>query len=193
MKGVDRVSAAALSMPPSGGIPTTGNGHPDRHDLVDSYRRLADVFHHVLSEQALDTLLDRIADTLAELIPYDTLSIFEADEAQTELVPVLARDRWADEIMRNKIGFGVGIAGWAAQHREPVLTNAAHLDPRMMVVPGTPPDEREALITVPLIARDSVKGVLSIYRLGEHASFDSEEFELAKRFGDAAALALDNA
>ncbi|TML41909.1 MAG: hypothetical protein E6G23_08470, partial [Actinobacteria bacterium] len=111
---MDRVSAAALSMPPSGGIPTTGNGHPDRHDLVDSYRRLADVFHHVLSEQALDTLLDRIADTLAELIPYDTLSIFEADEAQTELVPVLARDRWADEIMRNKIGFGVGIAGWAA-------------------------------------------------------------------------------
>src|SRR5947208_290967 len=193
MKGVDRVSAAALSMPPSGGLPTTGHGHPDRHDLVDSYRRLADVFHHVLSEQALDTLLDRIADTLAELIPYDTLSIFEADEAQTELVPVLARDRWADEIMRNKIGFGVGIAGWAAQHREPVLTNAAHLDPRMMVVPGTPPDEREALITVPLIARDSVKGVLSIYRLGEHASFGSEEFGLVMgSCGTEDAVALAN-
>jgi diguanylate cyclase (GGDEF)-like protein len=180
-------------MPPLGGLSATENGLPDGRDLVDSYRRLADVFHHVLSEQALDTLLDRIADTLAELIPYDTLSIFEANEAQTELVPVLARDRWADEIMRNKIEFGVGLAGWAAKHREPVLTNAAHLDPRMMVVPGTPPDEREALITVPLIARDSVQGVLSIYRLGEHASFDSEEFELAKRFGDAAALALDNA
>jgi len=180
-------------MPPSGGVPATGDGLPDGHDLVDSYRRLADVFHHVLSEQALDTLLDRIADTLAELIPYDTLSIFEADEAQTELVPVLARDRWADEILRNKIEFGTGLAGWAAKHREPVLTNAAHLDPRMMVVPGTPPDELEALITVPLIARDSVKGVLSIYRLGEQAHFDQEEFELAKRFGDAAALALDNA
>ena len=115
-------------MPPSGGVPATGNGLPDRRDLVDSYRRLADVFHHVLSEQALDTLLDRIADTLAELIPYDTLSIFEANEAQTELVPVLARDRWADQIMRNKIDFGTGLAGWAAKHREPVLTNAAHLD-----------------------------------------------------------------
>jgi diguanylate cyclase (GGDEF)-like protein len=62
-----------------------------------------------------------------------------------------------------------------------------------MVVPGTPPDEKEALITVPLIARETVKGVLSIYRLGENARFDEEEFELAKRFGDAAALALDNA
>jgi diguanylate cyclase (GGDEF)-like protein len=175
------------------GLSATGNGLPDRRDLVDSYRRLADVFHHVLSEQGLDTLLDRIADTLADLVPYDTLSIFEADEAETELVPVLARDRWADQILRNKIEFGTGLAGWAAKHREPVLTNAAHLDPRMMVVPGTPPDELEALITVPLIARDSVKGVLSIYRLGEHANFDAEEFELAKRFGDAAALALDNA
>lgn len=161
--------------------------------LVDSYRRLADVFHHILSEQSLDTLLDRIADALSDLIPYDTLSIFEADEAQRVLIPVLARDRWADEIMRNRIGFGVGLAGWAAEQREPVLTNAAHHDPRMMVVPGTPRDEHEALITVPLIARGSVKGVLSIYRLGEDASFDEEEFEVAKRFGDAAALALDNA
>ncbi|MGN6431015.1 MAG: diguanylate cyclase [Gaiellaceae bacterium] len=184
---------AAISAPAASGLNPTANGESAAHDLVDSYRRLADVFHHVLSEQDLDTLLDRIADTLADLIPYDTLSIFQADEAQTTLVPVLARDRWADEILRNTIEFGTGLAGWAAQHREPVLTNAAHLDPRMMVVPGTPPDELEALITIPLIARDSVKGVLSIYRLGEHANFDSEEFELAKRFGDAAALALDNA
>jgi diguanylate cyclase (GGDEF)-like protein len=175
------------------------NGHaaltalPSHRELVDSYRRLADVFHHVLSEQSVDTLLDRIADTLSDLIPYDTLSIFQADEAQTLLTPVLARDRWADEIMRNTIKFGAGLAGWAAQHREPVLTNHAHLDKRMMVVPGTPPDEKEALITVPLVARGAVKGVLSIYRLGDDARFNEDEFELAKRFGDAAALAIDNA
>jgi len=134
MKSVRRVPAA-LSMPPSGGPSVTGNGLPDGHELVDSYRRLADVFHHVLSEHSLDTLLDRIADTLSDLIPYDTLSIFQADEAQTVLVPVLARDRWADEIMRNQIEFGTGLAGWAAEHREPVLTNAAPLDPRMMSCP----------------------------------------------------------
>jgi diguanylate cyclase (GGDEF)-like protein len=74
-----------------------------------------------------------------------------------------------------------------------VRTNQAHLDPRTKTVPGTPPDEAEALITVPLIARDLVKGVLNIYRLGEHASFSDEEFELTTRFADAAALALDNA
>jgi diguanylate cyclase (GGDEF)-like protein len=161
--------------------------------LVQSYRQLADVFHDILSEQSLDNLLERIADTLAELVPYDSLSIYQADDAQTVLTPVLARDQWADEILKSSREFGQGITGWAALHREPVRTNQAHLDPRMTVVPGTPPDEPEALITVPLIARDVVKGALNIYRLGADASFDDDEFELATRFADAAALALDNA
>src|SRR6188508_1268960 len=161
--------------------------------LVQSYRQLADVFHHILSEQSLDNLLERIADTLAELVPHDTLSIYQADEGQTQLIPVLARDKWAEKILASRSAFGEGITGWAALHREPVRTNQAPLDPRTKTVPGTPPDEAEALITVPLIARDVVKGVLNIYRLGEDASFSDEEFELTSRFSDAAALALDNA
>ncbi len=160
--------------------------------LVESYRRLAEVFHHVLSEQSLDTLLDRIADTLAELMPYDALHVYEADLAQRVLVPVLARSEWAEEIMRDRAPFGEGITGWAAEHRSPVLANQAHLDPRVKIVPGTP-GEPEALITVPLIARGALKGALNIYRIGEDAAFLDHEFELAKWFGDAAALALDNA
>src|SRR5256714_188097 len=59
--------------------------------------------------------------------------------------------------------------------------------------PGGPAEEPEALVCTPLGARARVKGALNIYRLGETASFDEEEFELAQRFGDAVALALDNA
>src|SRR5438034_209105 len=156
-------------------------GRPRSDGLVQSYRQRADVFHEILSEHTVDNLLERIADTLAELVPYDTLSIYQADEAQMTLTPVLARDQWADNIMNSPRKFGEGITGWAALHREPVRTNQAHLDPRMKVVPGTPPDEPEALITVPLIARDAVKGALNIYRLGEEAEFSDEEFELARR------------
>ncbi|CAN5675771.1 hypothetical protein BH24ACT26_BH24ACT26_13570 [soil metagenome] len=160
---------------------------------LDSYRRLADVFHLVLAEQSLDTLLERVADTLDEIIPYDTLTIYEAHESERRLSPVLARDAYAAEIM-GSIGpaFGEGITGWSVENREPVLANEAHLDPRVVFVPGTPP-EPEALISVPLIARNSIKGALNIYRTGFESSFSEEELELAKRFGDAAALALDNA
>src|SRR5213082_2660079 len=166
---------------------------PDGTALVESYRRLADVFHDVLGEQSLDALLDRIADALAELVPHDSLTIYEADEPRRILQPVWARDKWADKILADQVPFGVGLTGWGVEHREPVRVNQAHLDPRVSTVEGTPDDEPEALITIPLIARGSIKGALNIYRLGEDAMFDDDEFEVAKRFGDAAALALDNA
>ncbi len=159
---------------------------------AEPYRRLAEIFHDVLSEQSLDALLDRIADTLAELIPYEDVHIYEADEAKRELTPVLARSKWADEVMSETFSYGEGITGWAVEQREAVLSNKAHLDPRVRFVPGTPV-EPEALIAVPLIARGQLKGTLNIYRVGEDVAFSDEEFLLAKRFGDAAALAIDNA
>ncbi len=159
---------------------------------AEPYRRLAEIFHDVLSEQSLDALLERIADTLAELVPYEDVHIYEADEAKRELIPVLAKTEWADEVMSETFSFGEGITGWAVEHREAVLSNQAHLDPRVRFVPGTP-IEPEALIAVPLVARGQLKGTLNIYRVGEDAAFSDEEFLLAKRFGDAAALAIDNA
>ncbi|HEY6068703.1 MAG TPA: diguanylate cyclase [Gaiellaceae bacterium] len=165
----------------------------DGSALVESYRRLADVFHEVLAEQSLDTLFDRISDALADLVPHDALTIYEADEPRRLLTPVWARDKWAEKILADTCPFGQGLTGWGVEHRESVRVNQAHLDPRVMTVAGTPADEPEALITIPLIARGSIKGALNVYRLGETASFDDDEFELAKRFGDAAALALDNA
>ena len=171
--------------------PVEGEGAGD-DPLVDSYRRLADVFHDVLSEQSLDSLLVRIADTLAEIVPYEALHIYEADEPKRELMPALVRSEWASEILSERFPFGEGITGWAVEHREPVLSNQAHLDPRVEFVPGTPVDP-EALIVVPLVARGLLKGTLNVYRIGEDASFSEQEFELAQRFGDAAALALDNA
>src|ERR1043165_1295670 len=163
--------------------------------LIESYRRLADVFHEVLAEQSLDALLVRVADTVGDLIPHDTLTIYEADEANGMLEPVLVnREEYRDEIMSQTVSFtdGQGITGWAVSHREAVLANQAHLDPRVAQIPGTPV-EPESFLCVPLIARGHVKGALNIYRDGEDVDFTATEFELAKRFGDAAALALDNA
>ncbi len=170
----------------------SSSAQPREHRHAESYRRLAEIFHEVLAEQNLDSLLDRIAETLADLVPYDAIVIYRADEVRRELAPIYARSDYEEEIFNSRPLFGEGITGWAVEHRRPVLTNSAHLDPRVAIIPGTPPDP-EALVSVPLIARGSALGCLNIYRLGENGRFEADEFELAKRFGDAAALALDNA
>ena len=102
--------AAVAPAPSQNGRPTVPDA-PRSDSLVQSYRQLADVFHDILSEHSLDNLLERIADTLADLVPHDTLSIYQADEAQTALTPVLARDQWAEKIMNSPRKFGEGITG----------------------------------------------------------------------------------
>jgi diguanylate cyclase (GGDEF)-like protein len=159
---------------------------------IESYRKLADVFHELLSEQSLDDLLQRIADTVGELIPYDDLTFYEADEAKQELKAVFASGNDAEQVLADEpFPYGVGITGWAVQHREAVLANRAELDPRVRFVADTMPDP-ESLIVVPFVARGRLKGTLNIYRSG-FQEFTEDEFTLAVRFGDAAALAIDNA
>ena len=142
-------------------------------ELVESYRRLADVFHEVLAEQSLDALLVRIADTLADLVPHESVTIYEADEAQGVLNPVLARDHWVDQVMQMLVRSDEGVTGWAARRREPVLLNQAHLDPRVRTIPGTPL-EPEALISIPLVARSQIKGVFNLYRAGVDVGFTDD-------------------
>src|SRR5436189_6452868 len=107
-----QIIAAAGPAVPVGPTVTEG-ARPEA--LVESYRRLAEVFHEVLSEQSLDALLDRIADTLADLVPYEALHIYEADEARRQLVPVLARGDYEHEIMSSRPGLGQADTGWWAE------------------------------------------------------------------------------
>src|ERR1043165_139265 len=97
--------------------------------LVDSYRRLADVFHVVLSEQQLDAVLERIADTLGDLIPFDAFTIYQADENRRVLIPLMSRDKWADEIMGDQPLYGEGITGWVGATAERSAVSAGSVSP----------------------------------------------------------------
>jgi len=144
-------SSAPNREPAAGAVrrPALPADHSDTA-LADSYRRLADVFHLILAEQDLSPLLERIADTLEELIPHDTLSIYEADEAQRVLHPVLVRDQWEEEIMASSTLFGEGLKKhdhhdvegappWLEEAREALVREGDYLafadDERVRVVP----------------------------------------------------------
>jgi diguanylate cyclase (GGDEF)-like protein len=168
------------------------NGSGDATGVVESYMKLADVFHEVLSEQTLDELLERVARTLDELVPNDGLTFYEADVAARSLSPVFAIGTDSEAVLADEpFPFGAGITGWAAEHCEAVLANNAHLDPRVRWVEGTE-TAPESVIVVPLVARGQLKGTLNIYRDGLR-TFSEDEYALAKRYADAAALAIDNA
>jgi diguanylate cyclase (GGDEF)-like protein len=168
---------------------------PHRPDIVNrlaSYETLLDVSRMLLVSATPEELFECISGELNRLVPFDALTIYRVDEVARQIAPVHARDQWADEIMAAPLGLGEGLTGWVVEHREPANVTAAERDPRIAVVPGTPADEPEAIICVPLIVRDRPIGALNTYRLGVGAAFLDEEFALVRRFADLAALALDN-
>ena len=146
----------------------------------------------LLGSATREELLDRIATELKRLVPYDVLTVYGVDEVRELLVPLHSVDLYAAEIMDAPLPLGRGLTGWVVDRRLAQNVPAAHLDPRIQIVPGTD-SEPEAIASVPLIARDAPIGALNVYRLGEGVSFDDDEFELICHFADLAALALDNA
>jgi uroporphyrinogen-III synthase len=70
---------------------------------------------------------------------------------------------------RLKLRVGQGITGWVAEHREPVAipAEAAH-DPRFQFFHELPEDSYEAFLSVPLMCRGRVVGVINLQHRQHH-------------------------
>lgn len=159
---------------------------------ADSQRRLLEINERLLTlDQA--GVLETVADGLQDVVRYDNLSIYRTDHARREMIPVLTRERHAEEVGRYHIPFGRGLMGWAVEHGQPVLANDALDDPRALQIPGTPV-EPEAVAIVPLVADGHVLGVLNVSRMGgPEVHFSTSDFELVQLFAAQASIALSNA
>jgi diguanylate cyclase (GGDEF)-like protein len=162
--------------------------------VVQGLEAIIDAAAGVLAEQSLTATLQEMARALGRIVPFTSLAIYEADHRARVLVPVFALGRYVDQTLADRPPFDASVGGSVVRSRE-----MAHIevpDPRLSryTIPGTPLDEPEALVVVPLIVADDVIGTLSVWREGGDApSFAPEEAQLIRRFATLAALAYANA
>ena len=160
---------------------------------LEGQRRLLEVNERLLGTLDPAGVLELIADSLRAIVPYDSLTIYQVDRELGVRRAVIARDRFADQILAHESPLGPGITGWVIDHAEAVLANDAHLDDRSVQVPNTP-FEPESIMVVPLLVSGETIGTLNIGRLGESdAHFTTNEFELTKLFAGQASIAMQNA
>jgi diguanylate cyclase (GGDEF)-like protein len=163
-----------------------------RHRL-ESQRRLLEVNERLLSTLDPGGVLEMIADSLKAVVAYDALTIYRIDWATRRRRAVVARDRYAELILQHESDIDDGLTGWVIRNAEAVLSNDAHLDPRVIQIPGTP-EESESMIVCPLIVGGEVVGTLNVSRMGgEESHFERDEFELVRLFAAQASIALRNA
>jgi two-component system NtrC family sensor kinase len=152
---------------------------------------LLHVSQAVSSTLDLQTVLRIIASKAKELLAADTSCIFLLNEKSQELVPVVALDPYAEQVLAGSLKLGQGITGWVAQSGRPEMVNHAELDPRSHLVPGTPPDP-ECLLSCPLPSKGKVVGAMTLSRMGDR-EFDESDLHLLNSLANQAAIAMDNA
>ncbi len=163
------------------------------HDLESLNRKLQkmgalyQVGQILTASLDLPTRLENVVDLAIRLLGADRGSIMLLDARKEELEMVTFRGL-RNEAANARTRLGEGIAGWVAEHREPLILQDVISDERFK---GTDPQIRSAL-AIPLMAEDRLIGVLNISTISEHR-FGEEDLEYLSAFGDLGAVAIENA
>ena len=152
---------------------------------------LAAVGDTITTDGYLDRILQAICEMVAETFDAPLCSIMILDEARQELTTKATRCSAPECLNMLPVPIGDSPIGRAIREKqtivvEDIATRRPELHPEMASVP-----DLATLLSVPLVASQSVIGVLNIY-LRERRPFTEEETCFARAVAAQAALALEN-
>lgn len=141
----------------------------------------------ITSSMELSTRLERVVEQAMELLGAERGSLMLMDEDEGDLV--VRASRGLDSSRAYRVRVGEGIAGWVAEHGEPLVLQDVVADRRFR---GTDPSLKSAL-AVPLSVGGRIIGVLNVSTARRQRRFDRQDLEHLTSFADMAAVAIDNA
>ena len=140
-------------------------------DIISSNHSPVDFLHEIGSRMAsadpLHEVLDQVVEFAANLVECDSCFVYVLE--QDELVLRASKNPHEEIVDRLKLHMGQGITGWVAEHREPVaISQGATQDPRFQYFNELPEDTYEAFLSVPLMSRGRVVGVINLQHRRPH-------------------------
>ncbi len=149
---------------------------------------LTEISRELTSILNVDQLLKRIAELVTRIIDFQMFSILLLDPGGTLLQHRFSL-RFNESVkLKHEIPLGVGLVGYAAQHKQAVLVPDVSKDPRYI---NANPETRSELC-IPLIYKDNVIGVLDI----EHTRrgyFTEDHVRTMTTLAAQVAIAIENA
>lgn len=159
----------------------------------DESRLLIETSKLLNSTLDLDELLDIILKLSSEIMDAQASSLLLIDKSTGTLKLHVSPQDQDEKKRKLELKMGEGIAGWVAQHGQPVISNQAKSDPRFC------PELEEqigfsidSLICVPVLRKGKLMGVVSALNRLNHRQFNEEDVEVFSALADQIAVALDN-
>jgi GAF domain-containing protein/DNA-binding response OmpR family regulator len=153
---------------------------------------LAEVGRDVSATLDLATVMERIAHHAKELLGADTSAIYLPEEGASLYRAIVALGDIAEELRDDPVNAGEGIIGSLVVSGRAELINDTALDPRGVRIAGTQDLELERLMVAPLLAGDTVKGAMAVWRTAGRP-FHDNDLQFLVGLSMQAAVAMENA
>ena len=123
-------------------------------------------------DEMLRIVIDRTTDAMG--VEVSSLYLLEPREGALRLVATNGLNRRF--IGKATLRVGEGITGWTASARVPAAARDVRADPRFKWIQGVDEERFTSMLSVPLLIRDEIVGVMNVQSVRERV-FDREEIE----------------
>lgn len=141
----------------------------------------------------IDELLKEIVKITGKVTKGDSVLVYVLEPKENILILRASKNPHPLLLRRMKMKLGEGITGWVAKEKKPVvISQGAAKDQRFKYFRSLPEDKFEAFISVPIINRRGVVGVINVQHKKKH--FHTKmEINLLSAIGKLVGGAVENA
>ncbi len=134
---------------------------------------LHEIGSRIAAADPLHSVLDRVVHLVSTIVQCDSCFVYVRED--DALVLRSSKNPHPDVVDRLTLRVGQGITGWVAEHQQPVAVDRdASQDPRFQLFNELPEDRYEAFLSVPVLCRGKVVGVINLQHRQPHSHTRSE-------------------
>ena len=164
------------------GTPITFPAGPQ---FADPFARQHSFLHGIATRMAsavpLEQVLMQVVDFVTSVVACDSCFVYVMEG--NALILRASKNPHPEAVNRLILKLGQGITGWVAQHRQAVaVPRSAASDARFQLFNELPEDRFESFLSVPLLSRGRVVGVLNLQNRAPHV-YSEREISLISTVG----------
>jgi len=141
----------------------------------------------------LSEVLQEIVTVVDEVSEADSIFVYVLDSKKSELILRASKNPHPNLLSKITLKVGEGITGWVALERKPVaISTGASKDSRFKYFRSLPEDSFEAFLSVPIMTKREVIGVINVQYKKSHIH-SSMEINMLTAIGKLVGAAMENA
>jgi sigma-B regulation protein RsbU (phosphoserine phosphatase) len=161
--------------------------------IIDEMKFLHKISQKISEKKPLPRLLSEIMESSKLLMNAEASSLLLYEPADEKLHFHVATGAKGKVVKKFSVDVGVGIAGWVAKHKKPLLIRNCYDDPRF-----NPEYDKKtkfhtrSMICVPLIRKKQLLGVIQVINKKGGREFEERDVAIFKTLASQFAIAIEN-